>query len=189
MGSHDGITALTRFHLHVGTRLPLRATAPLGGRLAARSVGGPGSRPRRRSPCAHTRGLGRTPPDRRASHHKEVQGSGGQVSDQEVDTLESITGRRSAPEVTSESRDHGSAAQAWHVTSRALALLARRVGDARLADIARWLGLSTRSASSVISAAEALEQRDPAFCRLVGDSQGRLLWRGRKIGSNRQPEI
>jgi len=37
----------------------------------------------------------------------------------------------------------------------------------------------------VISAAEALEQRDPAFCRLVRDPQSRLLWRGRKGGSNR----
>ena len=80
------------------------------------------------------------------------------------------------------------AARSRHPARKAFALLARRVGDARLADIARWLGLSTRSASSVISAAEALEQRDPAFCRLVRDSQSRLLWRGRKTGSNRHSE-
>lgn len=62
-----------------------------------------------------------------------------------------------------------------HPARKAFGLLARRVADARLVEIAGWLGLSTRSASSVIRAAESLEDRDPGFRRLVRISQGRLL--------------
>ena len=69
-------------------------------------------------------------------------------------------------------------ARSRHPARKAFALLARRVADARLADIAQCLGLSGRSASSVIRAAEALERQDSAFRSLVRDTQSRLLrWR------------
>jgi hypothetical protein len=64
-----------------------------------------------------------------------------------------------------------------HPARKAFALLARRVADARLAEIAKPLGLSSRSASSVLSAAETLESRDPAFKRQVEASQHHLLHR------------
>jgi len=67
------------------------------------------------------------------------------------------------------------AARSRHPARRAFALLARRVADARLAEIAEPLGLSPRSVSSLIRAAETLEDQDPAFRRQVRESQCRLL--------------
>ena len=67
------------------------------------------------------------------------------------------------------------AARSRHPARKAFALLARRIADARLRDIARWLGLSTRSASSVISAAQALEHQDPVFRETICLCRSRLL--------------
>lgn len=55
------------------------------------------------------------------------------------------------------------AARSRHPARKAFALLARRVVDARLADIAEPLGLSPRSASSLLKAGEALEDKDSVF--------------------------
>jgi REP element-mobilizing transposase RayT len=65
-----------------------------------------------------------------------------------------------------------------HPARKAFALLARRVADSRLVEIARPLGISARSASSLLSAAQALEDQDPEFKRQVRECQHRLLRRG-----------
>ena len=62
-----------------------------------------------------------------------------------------------------------------HPARKAFVLLARRVAHSRLEEIARPLGISPRSASSLLSAAQALEDRDPRFKRQVRECQHRLL--------------
>ena len=62
-----------------------------------------------------------------------------------------------------------------HPARKAFALTARRLTDARLEDVAVPLGLTPRSVSSLVSAAEALEGRDPAFKRQVREVRERLL--------------
>jgi REP element-mobilizing transposase RayT len=62
-----------------------------------------------------------------------------------------------------------------HPARKAFALTARRLTDARLEDVAVPLGLTPRSVSSLVSAAEALEGRDPAFKRQVREVREHLL--------------
>lgn len=62
-----------------------------------------------------------------------------------------------------------------HPARKAFALLARRVANSRLAEIAKPLGISPRSVSSLLSAAQALEDQDPKFRLRVRQCQHRLL--------------
>jgi len=61
-----------------------------------------------------------------------------------------------------------------HPARKAFALLARRTANAPLAKIAASLRLSSRSASYLIAAAEALQDRDPAFRARVAECRRRL---------------
>lgn len=74
-----------------------------------------------------------------------------------------------------------------HPARKAFTLLARRVADSRLAEMAEPLGISPRSASSLLSAAQALEDQDPDFKRQVRECEHRLLRQAR--GANHQTEI
>jgi putative transposase len=65
-----------------------------------------------------------------------------------------------------------------HPARKAFALVARRAADCPLAEIAGPLGLAPRSASSLLSAAEALEVRDPTFRQRVLESERQLRRRG-----------
>lgn len=67
------------------------------------------------------------------------------------------------------------AIRSQHPARKAFALLARRLIDARLAEIAEKLGLSTRSASSAIRSAVQREHGDPAFRRALLVCERRLL--------------
>ena len=67
------------------------------------------------------------------------------------------------------------AVRSLHPARKAFALLGRRVSDARLAKIAEPLGITARSVSSLVRAAEALEARDPTFQRRLRATQDRLL--------------
>ena len=62
-----------------------------------------------------------------------------------------------------------------HPARKAFALLARRCANARLSDIGGPLGVLPRSASSLLSAAQALEDRDREFKRRVRECQDRLI--------------